>query len=75
MEKYILTSTIYHTKKKFIFYGIALVKISMGMCELVKKYNDISENKGIVESLVDNCNKLKLDESQLIEVLENLLNA
>ena len=45
------------------------------MCELVKKYNDISKNKGIVESLVDNCNKLKLDEPQLIEVLENLLNA
>ena len=75
MKKYILTSTIYHTKNKLIFYGIALIKISRGIFELVSKYNDISENKEKVESLVDNCNKLKLDESQLIEVLDNLLNA
>lgn len=74
MEKYILTSTVYHMEKKFIFYGIALVKISMGMYELVKKYNDISENKEMVASLVDNCNKLKLDESQLVEEINNLFD-
>ena len=75
MKKYILTSTIYHTKKELIFYGIALIKISRGIFELVSKYNDISENKEKVESLIDNCNKLKLDESQLVEVLDDLLNA
>lgn len=75
MKKYILTSTVYHTKNELIFYGIALVKISGGIVELARKYNDISEDKEKVESLVHNCNKLKLDESQLIEVLVDLLNA
>lgn len=74
MKKYILTSTIYHTKNELIFYGIALIKISRGIFELVSKYNDISENKEKVKSLVDNCNKLKLDESQLVKVLDELLN-
>lgn len=74
MEKYILTSTVYHTEKKLIFYGIAVVKISDGLYELIKKHNDISENKEIVESLVDNCNKLKLDESQLVEEINNLFD-
>ncbi len=74
MEKYILTSTVYHTEEELIFYGIALVKTSGGVYELVKKYNDISENKEIVESLVDNCNKLKLDETRLLDVVEDLVS-
>ncbi len=74
MVKYILTSTVYYAKKQLMFYGIALVKVSSGKYELIKKYNDISENKQMVESFVDNCNKLKLDETLIDNIIEDLLN-
>lgn len=66
MERFILTSTIYHAEKELVFYGIALIKETRGAYELIKAINDISENKRRVQALVDDCNKSKFSEEQLL---------
>ena len=73
MEKFVLTSTIYHMEKELVFYGIALVKETRGSYELIKAVNDISRNKSKVQELVDSCNKSSYSQEQLLASVQVLL--
>ena len=73
MERFILTSTIYHAEKELVFYGIALIKETRGAYELIKAINDISKNKTTVQALVDDCNKSSYSQEQLLASIDVLL--
>ena len=73
MKKYILTTTTYHTEKEFDFYGIALAEQIGDSYELLKAFNDLTQDKASVENLIDNCNKLGLEEIHFEDVVEDLL--
>lgn len=74
MKKYILTTTTYHTEKEFDFYGIALVKQNGNSYELIRAFNDLTQDKASVENLIDNCNKLCSEEIHLEEVVDDLMS-
>ncbi len=74
MKKYILTTTTYHTEKELDFYGIALIEQNdSNSYELIKAFNDLTHNKATVQNLIDNCNKLGLEEIHFEDVVEDLL--
>ena len=73
MKKYILTTTTYHTEKELDFYGIALVEQIGDSYELLKAFNDLTQDKASVENLIDNFNKLGLEEIHFEDVVEDLL--
>lgn len=73
MKKYILTTTTYHTEKELDFYGIALVEQIGDSYELLKAFNDLTQDKASVENLIDNCNKHGLEEIHFEDVVEDLL--
>ena len=73
MERYILTTTIYHTEREIAFYGIALVKRDKDSYELIKAFNDLTQDKALAERLVDNCNRLGLEQIHLKDVVESLI--
>ena len=73
MKKYILTTTTYHTEKELNFYGAALVEQGNGSYELIKAFNDLTQDKASVENLIYNCNKLGLAEIHFEDVVEDLL--
>ena len=75
MKKYILTTTTYHTEKELAFYGIALIEQDdSNSYELIKAFNDLTQDKASVENLIDNCNKLCLEEIHFEDVVEDLLS-
>lgn len=74
MKRYILTTTTYHTEKELTFYGVALIEQDNGLCELIKAFNDLTQDKASVENLIDNCNKLCLEEIHLEEVVDDLIS-
>ena len=73
MKKYILTTTTYHTEEEFDFYGIALAEQIGDSYELLKAFNDLTQDKASVENLIDNFNKLGLEEIHFEDVVEDLL--
>ena len=74
MKKYILTITTYHTKSELTFYGVALVEQMGNSYELIKAFNDLTQDKVSVENLIDNCNKLGLEEIHFEDVVEDLVS-
>ena len=74
MKRYILTTTTYHTEKELNFYGVALVEQDGNSYELIKAFNDLTQDKASVENLIDNCNKLCLEEIHLEEVVDDLMS-
>ena len=75
MKKYILTTTTYHTEKELDFYGIALIEQDdSNSYELIKAFNDLTQDKASVENLIDNCNKLVLEEIHFEDVVEDLVS-
>lgn len=74
MKRYILTTTTHHTEKELNFYGVALVEQDGNSYELIRAFNDLTQNKASVENLIDNCNKLCLEEIHLEEVVDDLMS-
>ena len=74
MKGYILTTTTYHTEKELNFYGVALVEQDGNSYELIRAFNDLTQDKVSVENLIDNCNKLCLEEIHLEEVVDDLMS-
>lgn len=75
MKKYILTSTIYHTEEELTFYGIALIEQIGNSYELIKTFNDLTQDKAIIENLIEDCNKLNLETIHFENVVEDLMSA
>ena len=74
MKGCILTTTTYHTEKELNFYGVALVEQDGNSYELIRAFNDLTQDKVSVENLIDNCNKLCLEEIHLEEVVDDLMS-
>lgn len=74
MKKYILTTTTYHTETKLTFYGIALVEQDNNSYELIKAFNDLTQDRVAIENLIDDCNKLGLEEIHFEDVVEDLVS-
>ncbi len=75
MKKYILTTTTYHTEKELDFYGIALVEQDdSNSYELLKVFNDLTQDKTAIKNLIDDCNKLGLEEIHFKDVVEDLMS-
>ena len=74
MEKYILTSTIYHGEKEYIFYGIALIKEYNNQIEILDEQPTLSDDMNKIESIIEIFNECKLDPSHLHEIAEDILN-
>lgn len=74
MKRYILTTTTYHTEKELNFYGVALVEQDGNSYERIRAFNDLTQDKASVENLIDNCNKLCLEEIHLEEVVDDLMS-
>lgn len=76
MKKYILTTTTYHTEKELDFYGIALVEQDdSNSYELIKAFNDLTQDKAFIENLIDNCNQIGLKEVHFEDVIEDIMLA
>ena len=75
MKKYMLTTTTYHTETALTFYGIALVEQDSNSYELIKAFNDLTQDRAAIENLIDDCNKLGLEEIHLEDVVEDLMSA
>ena len=75
MKKYILTTTTYHTEKELNFYGAALVEQDdSNSYELIKAFNDLTQDRVVIENLIDDCNKFGLEETHFRDVVEDLLS-
>ena len=76
MKKYILTTTTYHTEKELDFYGIALIEQDdSNSYELIKAFNDLTQDKAFIENLIDNCNQIGLKEVHFVDVIEDIMLA
>ena len=73
MKGYILTTTTYHTEKELNFYGVALVEQDGNSYELIKAFNDLTQDRVAIENLIDDCNQLGLEEIHFKDVVEDLL--
>ena len=75
MKKYILTTITYHTEKELDFYGIALIEqYDSNSYELIKAFNDLTQDRVVIENLIDDCNKLGLEETHFKDVVEDLMS-
>ena len=74
MKKYMLTTTTYHTETALTFYGIALVEQDNNSYELIKAFNDLTRDRVAIENLIDDWNKLGLEEIHFKDVAEDLLS-
>ena len=74
MKKYILTTTTYYAEKVLDFYGIALVDRDSNSYELIKAFNDLTQDRAAIENLIDDCNQLGLEEIHFKDVVEDLLS-
>lgn len=75
MKKYILTTTTYHAEKELDFYGIALIEQDdSNSYELLKAFNDLTQDRVAIENLIDDCNKLGLEEIHFKDVVEDLMS-
>ena len=75
MKKYILTTTTYHTKSELAFYGVAFIEQEDDSYELIKAFNDLTQDRAVIENLINDCNKLGLEEIHLEDVVEDLMSA
>ena len=57
-------------KIKYCAYGIDILK----GCELLKTIKDISLNENDVNELINKCNRLKLSEIHIDDVIEDFLS-
>lgn len=73
MKKYILTSTTYHTDKEITFYGIALIKTRDKSYELIKAFNDLTDNKAKAQALVKHCNSTNLSSIHFENVIQDII--
>ena len=75
MKKYILTTTTYHTEEELDFYGIAHIEQDdSNSYELLKAFNDLTQDKTAIENLIDDCNELGLEEIHFKDVVEDLMS-
>ena len=72
MEKYVLTTTIYHAKDDICFYGIALVDEFNGEYVLIEKYDDLIGDRDRVVKLIKECNELPKGSFSLLEKIDEL---
>ncbi|MBE6673883.1 MAG: hypothetical protein E7596_02115 [Ruminococcaceae bacterium] len=73
MKKYILTSTTYYTDNEIIFYGIALIKTNDKSYELIKAFNDLTDNKAKAQALVNHCNNTNLNSIHFENIIQDLI--
>lgn len=73
MKKYILTSTTYYTDKEITFYGIALIKTNDKSYELIKAFNDLTDNKAKAQALVNHCNNTNLNSIHFENIIQDLI--
>ncbi len=74
MKRYILTTTTYHTEEELDFYGVALVEQDGNSYELIRAFNDLTQDKTAIENLIDDCNELGLEEIHFKDVVEDLMS-
>ena len=73
MNKYVLTSTVYHLKKEVVLYGIAIVCEKDGSYELINEINGISESRASVQGVVDDCNETKPLYGEFLNKIDSIL--
>ncbi|MBQ8392464.1 MAG: hypothetical protein IJX51_01700 [Clostridia bacterium] len=73
MKKYVMTSKTYFANKSYTFYGIALFVEEKGRLEVLEEYSCLTNDKLRVKHFVKLCNKLKLQQSDFLNVIEDFV--
>ena len=72
-QKYIMSCTTYYGKKTYNFYGMLIVVESERGLEVIKEYNTLTSDKAKILRLISLCNKMKVSEHCVNEIVEDFI--
>ena len=62
-------------KRYILTYGIACVEVNGDRLDVIKSIPDITTDRKAAQRIVDLCNRNRLSEEHLLDVVEDQLNA